>query len=311
MARGIWSLDFNLKMLNLWIGLCKGDPGLPDAIATMGFRQHVIEQSIRNEDGSVCVPELICFSKKESHTLVFEWKSGKNSVEDQLARYNQLSSVSLTNVAMVPRQAARAFDVVVVCLAEHLETVKIGILKGGYRFPMLSVDGVGLHLAHNQFTCRKLNEVFAPTLPINFELAPTGHVPINEYSEDWEVAEVVIPKVIEKMMDRQTLIRASSICNAICPLWDNMQVQARRAMQKRVCEILQQAAAGEFASFFYWRKRNEDCEADFVHNPVAEHGAKRQGALKRLRNNGREFRERLARGEKFTSQGTLFDGTDE
>lgn len=307
MIRGNPYLDFNLKMLNLWIGLCKGDPGLPDAISRLGFRHHVIEQRIRNDDGSECVPELICFSNAQSHTLAFEWKSGKNTVDDQLARYNQLTSNSLVNVAMVPKFAAKTFDVVVVCLAEHLDTVKIGVVKGGYRFPILSVDETGLHLAHNQFTCPKLNAIFSPTLAINFGVAPTGHVPVNEYSEDWEVAEIVIPKVLEKMMDRQTIIRASSICHAICPLWDNMQRAARVAMQKRVCEILEQAAAGEFGLFFCHRKRNDDCEADFMHNPVADHGAKRQGALKRLRNASREFRERLVRGEKFQQQPGLFD----
>lgn len=300
-------MDFNLRMLNVWIGLCKGDHGLPSAINELGFKQHAIEYTIRNDDGSTCVPELIAYSAKHSHTLVFEWKSGRGTEEDQLSRYGRLTSKTLVEKAYVPREAAKTFDVVYVCQAKHVETMKIGIVNGSYKFPLLSVDDVGICLAHNQFECSVLNELFKSNMEVNFAAASMSHVPINEKSEDWEVADVVIPRVLERMLDRQTLVRATSICPMVCPLWDNMASVGRNAIQKRVCEVLEQAALGEFAAYLVWRKMNNDCAVDFVHNPINDHGKKRSGALRRLKNASKEFKLRLVAGRKFVREPGLWD----
>src|SRR5687768_11014213 len=173
MATGNWFLDFNLKMLNLWIGLCKGDRGLPTAIHELGFKQHGIEQKICNPDGSLCVPELIAYSRRLLHTLAFEWKSGRSTEDDQLSRYARLTAKALVDAAYVPKEAAKTFDVVMVCQAEHVDTVKIGIEKGSYNFPLLAVDGTSMRLVLNRFRCDKLNDVFSPGLEIDFASAPT------------------------------------------------------------------------------------------------------------------------------------------
>jgi len=300
-------LDFNLKMLNLWIGLCKGDHGLPAEVHSLGFRNHSIEQRIYLGEDGVCVPELIVYSKKLSHTLAFEWKSGRNTEDDQLQRYAKLTAKHLVNVGMVPKDAAATMDVVLVCAAQHFGTIKIGLEKRGISFPVISVDEGGLSLAMNSFQCSQLNQIFTPGLQIDFAVAPTSHVPLSEKSEDWEVAEIVIPVILQKMLDRQTLIRASTICTAICPLWDNMQATARKSFQAKVCSVLEQAALGEFGSFLQWRRMNNDCAVDFVHNPVEEHGRKRSGAMTRLNNASREFKLRLIAGRKFERESSLFD----
>src|SRR6266516_4612561 len=134
-------------MLNLWIGLCKGVQGLPRSIRDLGYREHSIEQVIRNQDNDICNPELIVASEMLAHSMLLEWKSGQNTEADQLQRYSRLTSLDLTNIALLSARAAKTFDVVIVGHAEHAERLKSGIVSGGYPFPLLLADDAGLHLA--------------------------------------------------------------------------------------------------------------------------------------------------------------------
>src|ERR1019366_2908970 len=106
-------LDFNLKMLNLWIGLVKGVSGIPSDFRTFGYKLHSIEQPVRNADGDICKPEMVACSEKLGHSLLFEWKDGPNLVDDQLRRYSRLDSKCLVDFAFIPKSAASKFDVVI------------------------------------------------------------------------------------------------------------------------------------------------------------------------------------------------------
>jgi hypothetical protein len=296
-----WFLDFNLKMLNLWIGLCKGDDQLPKDIRALGYKQHAIEQNIRviGAKKLLCVPELIIFSGKLGHSLICEWKSGKNLEEDQAARYLELTPDILSNRALIPKEATGSFDVMYICDRDNVERIKIGFNKCQCKFPLIVADDRGLNLELNQFKLGKLNEIFSPSLLINMSLCPTCHVPISDTSADWEVADIVIPKLIERMLKRDTMVGISSLCPSVFPLWDNMTSTARAPAQARVCQILEQAAAGEFGTFFRYRSKNAECQIDINFNPVDVHGSARRGGLLRLQNAAKTFKERLVRGQKY------------
>ena len=286
----------------------QGRPGVAACLRSLGYQQHSIEQTIRNENGTICVPEFIAFSRKLAHTIVFEWKSGNNTEDDQLARYSSLTSKSLTDVGMVDRTAAKSFDVAVVCPLANADRIKIGIEKGKYAFPLLAVGVDGISLVHNRFRAEPLNGVFLPKLQINMATAPLGHVPVSGTSEFWEVASVMVPLIVEKMRFRETVVKASSLCPLVFTVWDNMMPEARRQSLRRISEVLEQASLCEFKNFWtYTKQNNNDCQINIVNNPLAEHASKRSGAYKKLRNLQRQFVERLVKGDLFKSELYLFD----
>jgi hypothetical protein len=53
---------------------------------------------------------------------------------------------------------------------------------------------------------------------IDWTKVPTGFVPIDDASALWEVAEIVIPKVLEHMARRQSLVRLDQLCQDIVPV---------------------------------------------------------------------------------------------
>ena len=293
-------------MLNLWLGLCIGDHGLPNDIRRLGYKLHSIEHRVSNLDNEQCVPELIACSESQSHSLLFEWKKGPNTDADQLRRYSRLNSKRLIENNLLPKQAGQSFDVVIVGQAEHFERLKLGI-EGKYPFPLLVADESGLRLALNKFSCDKLNQVFSPGLKIDWNSAPMGYVPISEASDSWEVAERIIPHILQKMLLQASRVNASTLCAAICPLWDSIQKNAQSEILANVCETLRKAAASEFQAFLYWKKLGNDCVVEFVNNPIKVHGTKRQAAYRRLQKASRDFRDRLLSGKEFVFQPDLWN----
>jgi hypothetical protein len=101
------SSDFNLKMLNLWIGLCRGEAGLPLDIRHLGYKHKWIELRFLNSHGEDVKPELIIASDRIGHTVLLEWKAGANTEQDQLRRYSGVDQQDLVQkVALTPVEAS-------------------------------------------------------------------------------------------------------------------------------------------------------------------------------------------------------------
>ncbi len=113
-------MRFNLKMLNLWIGLCRGVAGLPDALRKLGYEDKWIEYTFANQDIEKVCPDLIVASEQLGHTILLEFKSGANTEPDQLRRYSRVTQENLVT-AFISREAARNHDVSIVGRNEHGE----------------------------------------------------------------------------------------------------------------------------------------------------------------------------------------------
>lgn len=87
--------NFNLTMINLWIGMCRGVAGLPRDLKELGYVDKSIELRFRNQDMETVCPDLIIASDGLPHTLLFEFKSGANTEEDQLRRYSRVNQNDL------------------------------------------------------------------------------------------------------------------------------------------------------------------------------------------------------------------------
>src|SRR5262245_33586821 len=112
------SSSFNRRMVNLWIGLCRGVSGLPRDLFDLGYEDRWIDHKFQNQDREVVNPDLMVASRDEANTLVLEFKSGANTDDDQLRKYARIAQDDLVRGAFIERNAATSHDIVVVGLAD-------------------------------------------------------------------------------------------------------------------------------------------------------------------------------------------------
>ncbi len=273
-------MSFNLIMLNLWIGFCRGVAGLPKDLRNLGYQDKWIEWRFINQDRKEVCPDLIIASEQVNHTLLLEFKGGANTEPEQLRRYSRVTAQDLVDKAFMTRRATNNHDFVVVGQGEHGERLRMGIDNSGYSFPLLLADHEGLVLDHNQFQISQLNSIFFPKLGINWNRVPSNFVPLNGDSALWEVAEKVIPKVLEYMLDRRPHVSMDEISRDICITWDIMGRQPRNEIKAKVRKVLREAASRHFKAHLRWIGPRDRVE--IVANPLELQSDKRTATYRNL-----------------------------
>ncbi len=270
-------------MLNLWIGLCMGDPALPDDIKTLGYEIQWIESEFSNQDYKTVRPELIIASRQLSHTLILEFKSGANLKPDQLHRYSRIVKKDLVEKALIDIDMADLFDVVIIGQGENAERLKIGLDEKSYSFPLLITEANLLKLIYNKFTNSSLNQLFLNEFKINFDLVPSQYIPLDQDSELDEVAELIIP-VLFKYMSTQTpapRVSVDTICHHICPVWDCMGTPFRNIFKLKVKQVLEKAANTFFKEYLNWLSVRGG-SVEIKNNPFDQSPTKRTRAFQML-----------------------------
>ncbi len=274
-------MNFNLTMLNLWIGMCRGVPGLPRELKNLGYSDKWIEYKFSNQDLETVHPELIISSDKLGHTLLLEFKSGQNTDNDQLRRYARITKNDLIRNAYLPATASEKHDIGILGKDEYKDRLCIGIKEGGYSFPLLLTSQEGITLAYNNFHISELYRVFSPLLKINWSRLSSRFVPLNSESELWELAEVVMPKVLHYMTERRPRVRIEDICQDICITWSMMGDPGRNEIRTKIREVLRQASASDFVQYLRWNKGADSLE--IIVNPLDFGTDKRTAAYRKLR----------------------------
>lgn len=284
------SSSFNLRQLNLWLGMARGDHALPRDLFDLGYRDEVIERAFPNSEMDQVCPELIMASRSRGHALVFEFKSGPNTDADQLRRYAGIQSDDLHRAWVAP-EGARTHDVVVIGKEEHEDRLQIGIRADAHPFPVLVADDGGLRTSLNAFSDDATDACLNPRLDVNWGAVPTSYVPFDQDSEGWEVAESTIPEVLSAMLRRERRLEFKQICQSLTP-WGIMGQPGRQQLEAKVAAVLQDAAANEFEDYF-------TCDASGIRmdwNPLDLGTDKRSASYRKLKRLLEDFIERLRDG---------------
>lgn len=292
-------MQFNLRMLNAWIGLCRGDPALPSDLRALGYEDRGIERKFRTAAGDEVVPELIIASDAEGHVVMLEWKSGGNLDSDQLDRYARVTGQDLVQRAYQSPAAAAAHDFAVVG-DEAFEVELTGQLAAApHTAPLLFGTATGIRLAANDFARQPITDVFTPELGIDWASAPTAFVPVDAESENWEVAEITMPMVIAQMAQRSPELTVAQLSQDICSLtWGSMGAPGQQAVRAKVRAVLEDAAAREFSSWLEIRGQAQSHATVLIrNNPFGEDPRDRAAALQRLRRQQTTLLERLKQGQ--------------
>jgi hypothetical protein len=280
-------LSFGLKLLNLFFGLCKGVPGLPDDLKRLGFRAKSIELRFSNSDNETVVPELILASRKIGHSLIFEWKSGGNTEADQLRRYNAIERQDLVQRALLQNEECAAHDVTVICREEFQERIKSGVEQGAYPFPVLSITERGIEKIHNRFSVTQTDNVFNPVLEIDWNLVPTGFFVVDGASSEAEYTPLVLQYVLRGMEQGTDLITALEIARSIVPLWITANSDFRNAVEKKIVAVLTYASSNQFHRFLRRHKsaegRTHEPTWEITENPLFDSPDKRAKIWREMR----------------------------
>lgn len=233
-------------MLNLWIGLCRGAPGLPRDLRDLGYDAGAIEHQFKTGAKHAVQPELIAASEQIEHAILLETKQGRNVVAEQLDRYASVTSQDLVQRAKQPPDACKNWDVTILGRERHEGDLVKGLQQSGHSFPFLVATGTGLALKANQFSDARVTAVFQPELEVDFELVPT-FVPVDKESTDAEIAHVVLPLVLTYMKQRVPKISIALIAEGTCRLtWPVIGTAGQKDLRAAVKRVLQEAAKQEF-----------------------------------------------------------------
>lgn len=284
------SSSFNLRQLNLWLGMAKGDPALPRELFDLGYRDEAMERAFPNSQMDQICPELIIASRDQGHSLVFEFKSGANTEEDQLRRYAETQSADLQR-AFVPADRCRSHDVVVIGKEEYETRLQIGIRNGGYPFPLLVSNEDGLRVSMNRFTDDPTDGCLNPRLDVDWASAPTSYVLFDQDSDAWEIAESTVPEVLSAMLRRERRLEFRQVCEPLTQ-WGIMGPQGRAQIEAKVSEVLADAAENEFREYF-------SCDRAGIRidwNPLDLSSDRRSAAYRKLQRRLQDLITRLREG---------------
>jgi hypothetical protein len=279
-------VSFNLKLLNLFFGMCYGTTGLPNSLHLLGYIPEGVELGFDNSEDRPVRPDLILASSHLHHTVVFEWKSGANTEADQLQRYSRIVPNDLIAKALIHVSKCATHDVAIIGLNEHRERLQIGVVDGGYNFPLLVVTPETLETVINRFTSADTDVVFRP-LNVNWETIPTGFFPLDADSELWEYAEQIIPVVLEEMFNGAPRIVQNEIAKKIIPLWDRMRNDYKGQVKQKIQQVMDHASRSQFN--LYLQRAPAAARAvipsltwDVIDNPLVGIADRRQKAWKAM-----------------------------
>jgi hypothetical protein len=299
---------FNLTLLNLFIGLCKGARGLPTILRQHGYEALWVEYKFSNSLNQDVVPDLILASEPRAHSLLFEWKSGANLDQDQLDRYSRITAEDLRTRAFLRGRSADHFDITVVAKGEYIDRILIGIRGGPYTFPVLIVMSDRILLKENLFTSQELNQVFGAGLEIDWDTVPMSYIPFDRESPLWMLGEKVIPKILEYMVRREPRISLDDIAREVVPTWKILGQNCQKEMKAKIAEVIRQAEQHEFRDYLRY---NRDMRGslgqtwEITNTPRDLRDDKRYTAWRKLETLQKEFLEALRKGRRLTQQEDL------
>jgi hypothetical protein len=283
--------------------MARGVAGLPRILHSLGYREAAIEAKITfisdSRTVTVC-PELLLSSEMNRHTILLEVKSGRNTDNEQLARYGAVTREILHRVAGVFKGPAETFDVVINGDEQHAETLTLGVAKENYPFPIVVKTAEGLKLVYNEFKVDQLTQSFTEGLEIDWNSVPSNFIPIDAESELWEVADVIMPHVLALMAKRAPRILVSEICARACEgTWGVIGPKGQTDILNRVRKVLHAASMGEFKPFLKIDERANITYIRIENNPLEYDTTPRSRVFKRFHGLQERFVERLRTGVEF------------
>jgi len=229
-------------LINKMIGLTKRLKDWPSTLNTLGFNLILIEPTFNVANGGGIIrPDLFLSSKKLTHSLIIECKSGETldkHSEKQLRKYSMVKAEDVMHRANVydPKKLT-----VEVCFAiNHSNKILAKKINNNYSFPILIFSDKKLY-KENTFKHPKLDEVFSSEIPLT-DYPPTSFYPFSDDEEDSLISLYVFRKLLalalKQSYKNEMEVDINSLLKSIHPCWDHIHDKKKNEILKRVSEIL-------------------------------------------------------------------------
>lgn len=302
----------HLDLVNLTIAFCNRVQGVEPVLAKLGYSVRSVEFSFQNTAGQSVKPDVIlsCYSLNDA--LLFDCKSGKDPKIEQLKRYQGVIRDDLIERAFVQSSSRGdlSFDTTVFCVDEYFGPIKDAMESEGFVFPILALCSDSVKLKANHFGRQEVDIAFSNGVTVDRNAIPGEFVPFDDESEDWEIAERVIPKIIEYMHQNRAHFSISALASDVIRMWDMFFPSERSRFKKQISNVVRLAARNQLKGYIVFDKtvksRMPEDVWQIASNPLRKQLGKRSKEWQKLQRLGREFVHMLRTGEKFPVQEELF-----
>lgn len=244
-------MEGRLTPLNALLGLLISGDVNRAALADAGFKLVGLEVPVAGRQGTVTV-DAVLLHEESVHLLLCEAKSGANVEPGQARRYGSISAEDVVQAGHVtlPRRGALTIETAYVCLADHLERVRVGLQDADLRCPILVVHESSIHLEESAVASDQLIGAFAsgpvPLAGPSTRLLPFDHESPVEVLEPFVKAELVAA-----LANRVPHLTITGLAERVSPYLGLFGRKARNQLVRRVGEAVRGLAAADPATFSF------------------------------------------------------------
>ncbi len=211
--------SWNLRLVNAFVGMLTGAPGLPSDLREQGYRLHYMEMPFRNSRDDIVKPELIMYSRPNTHAVMIEGKTGGNIDLDQLSRYQDVTSRDLIERAKVPRDAFTTHELWMV-VGNKPDICASVLEENGYHCPLLYTDEEvdALRLVRGKVIDSEVHQRLTAGIAVDWTTVPVQFVPIDLDTPAHIITSFVGPAVVRCLISSgQGRISVSSLYSEVIP----------------------------------------------------------------------------------------------
>lgn len=218
----------------------------------MGYRDIWLNNGLTPDGTDRSHPVMVLASRETRHSLFVEVTGGPEIDPGHLEPYARLTAVELRQGTRLSREQTETYGVAVFGWDEHRETLRACVAQSGMRPALILRTPEGLVLDSNPFVKAALTNIFRPLLAVDWHVAPLSWIPFDHESRPAEVAGVVVPEVVRRLLHGEFRIEVDDVCRKQV-LWGLTTDTGRRKLRERIREVLVDAASGEMRGYFSLR----------------------------------------------------------
>jgi len=241
------------------IGFCQSETkSWIHPLADLGYRAELLEEKIPLIGGKEVKPDVVAYSKRLNDSLVVDCKGGASINQEQLGRYQLLTSQELKNYITLYDINQHTIDRCIVDFQRHHD--EHAKLVG--EFPCLTMGDT--HLTKSgKFTEEKLDSAFDKAIAIPNEMVPpTSYYPFSDTESQGMVVKEVIRVwfvILQDKRKRNLNVFADEtysdidVLKTLHPMYGIMGQAHRDALVERVLEIVRylQRAYSDFTKHVF------------------------------------------------------------
>ena len=227
------------RLVNRFIGLCHDTLSWPNTLWQLGYEVQIIEQAISLESAVKIVPDVIAVSRKLSHAIVTDCKSGSSIKTEQDNRYTQLTSNNLAYHVTTHDSNLLSH---IVCYVDN-ESNHVS-LEPHTTLPFITF-GQDMVRTKGDFGNQETNEKMQNPIPLTGMKEPTVYYPFSPNDEDHFVIPHVLTGLVSYLTKKrrpsarvQDLSTAGKILESIHPCYKEFSTKHKNDLVRKVRKMI-------------------------------------------------------------------------